>query len=86
LNTRLLRRYCTIDAASENLLETAITRMGLSARARNRILKVARTIADRRQHPPSPAGTSAASQVHQEMSCAARAMHLCCHQQPPATE
>lgn len=46
MNTRLLRRHCTIDAASEKLLETAITRMGLSARAHDRILKVARTVAD----------------------------------------
>jgi len=46
MSTRLLRRYCQIDEASEKLLETAITRMGLSARAHDRILKVARTIAD----------------------------------------
>ena len=51
MNTRLLRRYCTIDAASEKLLETAITRMGLSARAHDRILKVARTIADLESAP-----------------------------------
>ncbi len=46
MSTRLLRRHCVIDEASEKLLETAITRMGLSARAHDRILKVARTIAD----------------------------------------
>ena len=44
--SRLIRRYCEIDAESEKLLETAITRLGLSARAHDRILKVARTIAD----------------------------------------
>ncbi|MBI2956204.1 MAG: ATP-binding protein, partial [Acidobacteria bacterium] len=44
--SRLIRHYCQIDAASEKLLEHAITRLGLSARAHDRILKVARTIAD----------------------------------------
>ena len=43
---RLVRKYCEIDAESEKQLETAITRLGLSARAHDRILKVARTIAD----------------------------------------
>ncbi len=46
MSARLMRRHCPIDEASEKLLETAITRMGLSARAHDRILKVARTIAD----------------------------------------
>jgi magnesium chelatase family protein len=41
-----LRRWCRLDAASERLLEQAITRLGLSARGWNRVLKVARTIAD----------------------------------------
>ncbi len=44
--TRHLRRLCPIDAAGRRLLEAAIERMGLSARAWDRILKVARTIAD----------------------------------------
>lgn len=42
----LIRRHCTISAESEKLLETAVTRLGLSARAHDRILKVSRTIAD----------------------------------------
>ncbi|MCD6382192.1 MAG: ATP-binding protein, partial [Candidatus Hydrothermae bacterium] len=41
-----LREYCRIDEASDKLLEEAIKRLGLSARAYHRILKVARTIAD----------------------------------------
>jgi magnesium chelatase family protein len=43
---KLIRRHCAISAQGEKLLETAVTRLGLSARAHDRILKVARTIAD----------------------------------------
>jgi magnesium chelatase family protein len=43
---RLIRKHCAINADGERLLETAITRLGLSARAHDRILKVSRTIAD----------------------------------------
>jgi magnesium chelatase family protein len=43
---RLIRRYCHLDAECERLLETAMTRQGLSARAYYRILKVSRAIAD----------------------------------------
>jgi magnesium chelatase family protein len=43
---KLIRKYCEISPESENLLENAITRLGLSARAHDRILKVSRTIAD----------------------------------------
>ena len=43
---KLIRKHCQISAEGEKLLETAIQRMGLSARAHDRILKVARTIAD----------------------------------------
>ena len=41
-----LRRFCQLDETSSNLLETAIRKLGLSARAMDRILKVSRTIAD----------------------------------------
>ena len=41
-----LRRLSALDAAGERTLEMAVRRIGLSARAHDRILKVARTIAD----------------------------------------
>lgn len=46
MSSRQIRRFCELDAASEDLLEKAMRRQGLSARAHDRILKVARTIAD----------------------------------------
>jgi len=50
LNARLkgrdLRRHCRLDPKGQRLLETATERLGLSARAYTRILRVARTIAD----------------------------------------
>jgi magnesium chelatase family protein len=41
-----LRRFCRIGEAADALLRTAIARLGLSARAYHRVLKIARTIAD----------------------------------------
>ncbi|MBY0271547.1 MAG: hypothetical protein K2X06_16955 [Burkholderiales bacterium] len=46
LATREIERHCAPDAQGETLLKQAIVRLGLSARAYHRILKVARTIAD----------------------------------------
>ena len=46
LPSRLIKRFCEIDASSAGLLESAVDRLGLSARAYTRILKVSRTIAD----------------------------------------
>ncbi len=43
---RQIKKHCRIDEASCDLLENAIDKLGLSARAYNRILKIARTIAD----------------------------------------
>ncbi len=42
----MLNDYCKIDRVSINLLKTAMTRLNLSARAYDRILKASRTIAD----------------------------------------
>jgi magnesium chelatase family protein len=44
--SRHIRKWCEVDPASSRLLETAVNRLGLSARAYNRVLKIARTIAD----------------------------------------
>lgn len=46
MQSRHLRQWCQLDAATKSLLEGAIRKLGLSARASDRILKVARTIAD----------------------------------------
>ncbi len=46
MTTKLLREHCRIDTAGKNLLKTAMEKLGLSARAYDRILKVGRTIAD----------------------------------------
>ncbi len=49
MSTRLIRKYCRLDDSSKELLKTAMERLHLSARAYDRILKVARTIADLEQ-------------------------------------
>jgi magnesium chelatase family protein len=46
LKPRMVKRYCGLDQAAQDLLEQAMTRLRLSARAHGRILRVARTIAD----------------------------------------
>jgi magnesium chelatase family protein len=46
MESRHVRTHCALDGKSEELLKTAIERLGLSARAYDRILKVSRTIAD----------------------------------------
>ena len=44
--SNVIRKHCRLDEAGEKTLEAAVLRMGLSARAHDRILKVARTICD----------------------------------------
>jgi magnesium chelatase family protein len=46
MSSKHLRRYCRIDDAGQQLMKAAMERLDLSARAYDRILKVARTIAD----------------------------------------
>lgn len=46
MNTKQIREFCKLDEQSKALLKTAMERLNLSARAYDRILKVARTIAD----------------------------------------
>jgi magnesium chelatase family protein len=46
LRPRLLKRHCDIGSDARGLIEQAMTKLGLSARAYHRILKVARTVAD----------------------------------------
>jgi len=57
MNTRQIRRFCQIDEKSNALLEMAMEKFGLSARALSRILKISRTIADL-------AGSQDIDQVH----------------------
>jgi magnesium chelatase family protein len=46
MGAREVRRFCALGVDSEGILRSAITRLGLSARAYHRVLKIARTIAD----------------------------------------
>ena len=46
MNNRMIEKYCPLDSGCRDVMERLIGRLGLSARAYSRILKVARTIAD----------------------------------------
>lgn len=46
MTPKQVRQYCQLDEQSDKLLQLSMEKMGLSARAYDRILKVARTIAD----------------------------------------
>lgn len=51
MTSRLLRQHCAIDEAGEVVLRQAMTELGLSARAHDKVLRVARTIADLAEKP-----------------------------------
>jgi magnesium chelatase family protein len=46
MDSKAIKEFCQIDQTGEDLLKMAMSRLGLSARAYDRILKVSRTIAD----------------------------------------
>jgi len=46
MNTKLIKKYCVLNEEAKELLKMAMTELGLSARAYDKILKVSRTIAD----------------------------------------
>jgi magnesium chelatase family protein len=46
MGPRQLRKFCKLDTAGELILRQAMTELGLSARAHDKVLRVARTIAD----------------------------------------
>ena len=46
MNTGMLKRYCVLEDDAKELLKLAMTELGLSARAYDKVLKVSRTIAD----------------------------------------
>ncbi len=51
MSSRQLRRFCRLDSAGESLLKAAMTELGLSARAHDKVLRIARTIADLESAP-----------------------------------
>lgn len=46
VNTKLIKKYCVLEDEAKELLKMAMTELGLSARAYDKILRVSRTIAD----------------------------------------
>jgi magnesium chelatase family protein len=46
MGSRKLRKFCKLDQPAEHILRQAMTELGLSARAHDKVLRVGRTIAD----------------------------------------
>ena len=46
MRSKHIKKYCVLNPDAQNIIETAMHKLGLSARAYTRILKVSRTIAD----------------------------------------
>ena len=46
MNSRQVRKFCKADESGENLIKQAVYELGLSARAHDKVFKIARTIAD----------------------------------------
>jgi magnesium chelatase family protein len=51
MSSKMMRKYCAIDATGQNIMKNAMQKLGLSARAYDRILKVSLTIADLEASP-----------------------------------
>ena len=51
MSSRQTRKFCALDAAGEALLKQAMGELGLSARAHDKVLRIARTIADMEATP-----------------------------------
>ena len=51
MSHRQVKKFCALDDAGESLLKQAMVEMGLSARAHDKILRTARTIADLEEAP-----------------------------------
>lgn len=51
MTSKLFRQYCVLDSACQEMMRLAMDRLGLSARAYDRVIKVARTIADLANSP-----------------------------------
>jgi magnesium chelatase family protein len=56
MKNRHIKKFCRVDAPSIQILQAAVDKLGLSARAYNRILKIARTIADLENDPEIRSG------------------------------
>ena len=63
MNARMLREFCPLDQVARELLERAMVRLDLSARAYDRIVKVARTIADLEGRPTSVGASGRGDQL-----------------------